>query len=159
MTARLGPCQADVYAAERDALSGRGPRWRRRREAQAYADALVGSPWFAERWPHFVRCAVVRRGTGSVYSTNEALDAFGPGGRPTEGAVLLADSGLCQEVVLHELAHLLAPRDCGHGAPFIAVQLELVRREMGFFAYAEYRAALARRPASGAELAGAARLG
>lgn len=145
MRARLGAVQSDVYAAEHEALSGRGVQWRRVRDAQAYVDDLVASPWFVERWPHFVRCAVERRGSGSVYSTNDALDRCGPGGAPTEGAVLLADGCLCQEVVLHELAHLLAPPDCGHGPEFLAVQTELVRREMGFFAFVEYREALARR--------------
>lgn len=149
---KLGACQADVYAAEEEALNGRGVRWSRIRAAQDYVDRMVGSPWFAELWPHFLRGAVVRRGSGSVYSTNQPLDRSGPGGRPTEGVVLLADGALRQEVLLHELAHLLAPPDCGHGAPFLHVQLELVRREMGFFAYVEYRRALERRPAAGAEL-------
>lgn len=145
MPVRLGPAQSDVYAAEREALDGRGTRWRRLRDAQAYVDAVVGSPWFGERWPHFVHCAVERRGSGSVYSTNDPLDVMGPEGRPLEGVVLLADRSLRQEVVLHELAHLLAPPGCGHGAPFIEVHLELVRREMGFFAWADYRSALAAR--------------
>ena len=145
MRAKLGIRQAEVYAAERDALSGRGRRWRRVRDAQEYVDALVASPWFAERWPHFVRCAVERRGSGSVYSTNDVLGRGGPAGAVSEGAVLVADGCLCQEVVLHELAHLLAPPESGHGPGFLAVQTELVRREMGFYAFVEYREALARR--------------
>ena len=142
MPPRLGEAQAAVYAAEREALDGRGRSWRGTREVQAYLDHLVTSEWFSERWPHFVHCAVERRGAGSVYSTNEGLDDAGPDGRPTEGVVLLAGRPLRQEVVLHELAHLLAPPGCGHTAPFVDVQLELVRGEMGFFAWAEYRAAL-----------------
>ena len=142
MAVRLGAWQADVYAAEREALEGHGARWRRIRDAQAYADGLVGSDWFSGRWPHFLHCRVVRRGSGSVYSTNDALDDHGPDGRPTEGVVLLADGSVRQEVLLHELAHLLAPPDCGHGAPFVDVQLELVRHEMGFYAFTDYRAAL-----------------
>lgn len=148
MAPRLGEAQADVYAAERDALDGLGRSWRRTREVQAYLDRLVSSPWFEERWPHFVHCAVERRGAGSVYSTNEPLDHAGPDGRPTEGVVLLAGRPLRQEIVLHELAHLLAPPGCGHAMPFVDVQLELVREEMGFFAWAEYRSALAARGAT-----------
>lgn len=143
--ARLGTWQAEVYAAEHEALSGRGRRWRRVRDAQEYVDALVASPWFTGRWPHFVRCAVERRGSGSVYSTNAVLDRRTVDGAPTEGAVLMADGSLCQEVLLHELAHLLAPPDSGHGPEFLAVQTELVRGEMGFYAFVEYREALARR--------------
>jgi putative metallohydrolase (TIGR04338 family) len=146
--ARLGRRQAAVYAAEHEALGGRGRRWRRVREAQEYLDALVASPWFAERWPHFVRGAVERRGSGSVYSTNAVLDRRAVDGAPTEGAVLMADGCLCQEVVLHELAHLLAPPDSGHGPEFLAVQMELVRHEMGFYAFVDYRDALARRQAT-----------
>jgi putative metallohydrolase (TIGR04338 family) len=56
--------------------------------------------------------------------------------------LLLADGGLRQPVVLHELAHLLLPPHAGHGPPFAEVLLELVRHEMGFFAYAELQQAL-----------------
>lgn len=143
--ARLGAWQAEVYAAEHEALTGRGRRWGRVRDAQEYVDALVASSWFAERWPDFVHCAVERRGSGSVYSTNAVLDRRAVDGAPTEGAVLMADGCLCQEVLLHELAHLLAPPESGHGPEFLAVQTELVRREMGFHAFVEYREALARR--------------
>ena len=61
------------------------------------------------------------------------------------GTVLVADGALRQPVVLHELAHLLAPPGTAHGPEFLAVQLELVRREMGFPAWAEYRRVLDRR--------------
>ena len=149
MAPELGECQAGVYAAENDALSGLGIRWRRVAEAQAYADRLVGSAWFGERWPHFLHCAVQRRGSGSVWSLSHPFDASGPGGRPTEGLILLADGAAAQEVLLHELAHLLAPPDAGHGPGFVDVHLDLVRAEMGFFAFAGYRDALrARVPAA-----------
>jgi hypothetical protein len=47
---------------------------------------------------------------------------------------------------LHELAHLLAPVESGHGLPFAEVLLELVRHEMGFFAFADFCAALRASP-------------
>ena len=144
---RLGPRQAALYAAEAESLGGLGVSWRRLAEARAYLDTLVESDWFAARWPHFVRCALQRRGRGSRWSTCQPLDADGPGGRPTEGVVLVADGGLSQPVLLHELSHLLAAPGSGHGDEFAAVQLALVRREMGFFAYAAYRQALRRTPA------------
>jgi predicted metal-dependent hydrolase len=49
--------------------------------------------------------------------------------------------------VLHELAHLLCPPEVGHGPRFADVLLTLVRHEMGFNAYADLHAALARSPA------------
>jgi hypothetical protein len=70
----------------------------------------------------------------------------GPGRRPTEGLILLADGSSRQHILLHELAHLLAPADAGHGPEFVGVHLDLVRSAMGFFAYAAYRAAIEARP-------------
>jgi len=142
--AALGRWQAAVYAAEQEALVGVGRRWRRLGEAQDYADRLVESEWFAARWGHFVACAVERRGRGSRWSLARCLEA-GPGGRANEGVVLLAPQDLCQRAFLHELSHLLVPPGSGHGPAFIEVHLELVRRELGFVAYADYRAALGRR--------------
>ena len=142
----LGPHQAALYAAEAESIDGLGRRWRRRDEVQAYVDAVVDSEWFGRHWDHFVRCTVERRGHGSVWSTNHSLDAGGPAGRPTEGVILLATRGLTQPVVLHELAHLLSSPGSGHGPPFAATFLKLVRHEMGFFAYADLLHALRRRP-------------
>ncbi len=143
----LGTRQAELYAAEADTIDTWGMRWSRVDDAQAYLDGLVGSAWFFARWPHFVRGVVRRRGRGSTWSTNAGLDADGPGGRPTEGVVLLADGALRQSTLLHELAHLLADPAAGHGPAFAETLLTLVRHEMGFFAFAEYFHALRRRDA------------
>jgi len=142
---RLGACQEQLYAAEAETISELGLRWKHVADVRAYLDGLVESEWFAERWPHFVRCTAERRGSGSVWSTCQRLDEDGPGGRATEGTVMLADGALAQPVVLHELAHLLLPPDAGHGPEFAETLLTLVRREMGFFAFAAYYHALRRR--------------
>ncbi|MHB1912666.1 MAG: hypothetical protein ACYCTI_11505, partial [Acidimicrobiales bacterium] len=143
---RLGVVQAAVYAAEAEALETWGQRWSRLHQARAYADGLVGREWFVARWPHFGRCHVERRGSGARYSTAAALDTDGPGPQPGGAIVLLAPGHLNQAVLLHELAHVLAGPGEGHSAGFLTVQLELVRNEMGFPAYVDYRAALSRRP-------------
>ena len=145
---KLGVVQAAVYAAEAEALEVWGQRWSRLREAQAYADGLVGRAWFGERWPHFGHCEVHRRGSGARYSTAAALG--GDALAPSEAVILLAPGHLTQAVLLHELAHVLAGAGAGHDSEFLVVQLELVRQEMGLPAYIEYLAALGRRP----ELAG-----
>lgn len=148
---QLGVVQAAVYAAEAEALEGWGQRWARLAQAQAYAEALVGREWFAACWPLFGRVQVERRGSGARYSTAAALgedNRQAPG--PAGAVVLLAPGHLTQAVLLHELAHVLAGPGEGHGAGFLAVQLELVRNEMGVEAWVDYRAALSRR----AELAG-----
>lgn len=142
MPPALGACQADVYSAEHESLGRLGVRWTRLGDARAHLDRLVSSAWFAGRWPHFVHCGVERRGSGSVWSVSHPLDSDGPGGRPTEGVVLVADGGLTQPVLLHELAHLLAGPEAGHGPGFARVHLTLVRHDMGFPAYVEYRDAL-----------------
>ena len=152
MATRLGVVQAAVYAAEEEALAGAGVVWRRIAEARHYAALLVDRDWFAARWPEFGRLHVERRSSGARYSTCAALDGTdrSPPGGPTGAVVLLAPGHLTQAVLLHELAHVLAVGDEGHGAGFLTVQLELVRHEMGVMAWADYRAALSRRP----ELAG-----
>ncbi len=141
MARRLGPQQAALYAAEAASIDGLGIVWRRLGDAQLAVDGLVGSAWFAERWPHFVRAVVERRGRGATWSTCNPLDTAGPGGRPTEGVILVAGA-LRQPTVLHELTHLLLPRGAGHGRDFAEAMLALVRHEMGFVAYVEYLYAL-----------------
>jgi putative metallohydrolase (TIGR04338 family) len=160
MATRLGVVQAAVYAAEEEALSPAGVRWRRIGEAQRYAEALVEREWFAARWPEFGRLHVERRSSGARYSTCADLDgsALTPTGRPTAAVVLLAPGHLTQAVLLHEVAHVLAAGDDGHGPGFLAAQLELVRHEMGLMVWAAYRAALASRPELAALTAEALRL-
>jgi len=138
----LGSAQAAVYAAEEATVGRCGQEWSTVRAAQAYLDALVGSGWFFDRWPHLVRATIERRGNGATWSTCQSLDAGGAGGRPSEGVILLAGPVLAQATVLHELAHLLAPPDTGHGPAFTEILLELVRHEMGFYAFADLRLAL-----------------
>jgi len=140
--ALLGRQQADLYAAETEALEGLGLAWRRLPAAQAYLDALIGSAWFFDHWPTLVRVTIERRGRGSVWSTCQHLDAHGPHNRATEGVILVAEGSLTQAVVLHELAHLLLPAGAGHGPAFARTMLRLVRHEMGFFAFSALHEAL-----------------
>jgi putative metallohydrolase (TIGR04338 family) len=118
--------------------------WARLADAQRDLDRLVASAWFAERWPHFERATIERRGRGAVWSLGVALDHAGPWETPTEGVILVAGA-LRQPVVLHELAHLLVPDGEGHGPMFAETLLTLVRAEMGFPAFAELYYALRRR--------------
>lgn len=132
-----------MYAAEADALAGRGIRWRRVADAQAYADRLVGSAWFGSRWPHFGRAHIERRGSGATWSACAPVAWDHPGPEPTEAVLFLAPGQVGQTALLHELAHALAGPGDGHSPAFVDVQLELVRHEMGFFAFTDYREALA----------------
>lgn len=145
-TVQLGACQSAVYRAEAEALSGTGRRWRRIEEVRRYVDALVRADWFAERWPDLLDVGVERRGAGARWSLAVAEATGYPGGPCTEGRILVAGP-LSQLVVLHELAHLLAHPDDTHGPVFARIHLELVRQEMGFAAFTDYRDALRRVPA------------
>lgn len=144
MTPRLAPHQAALYAAEDETIAHLGVRWRRCGDAQAYLDRLIASAWFFEHWPGFLRCRVARRGAGSRWSTCERFDTGEPAEAGTGGVILVADGCLTQPVVLHELAHLLLPPDVGHHPAFAETLLTLVRREMGFFAFADLSNALRR---------------
>ncbi|GAC1590730.1 MAG: hypothetical protein NVS3B21_08560 [Acidimicrobiales bacterium] len=142
MAVALGTWQAAVYAAEAASVDRLGRRWPRTSEAQMFLDRLIGSEWFAARWPWLLRCTIERRGSGAVWSTFHALDADGPEGCASEGVLLVAGAPLLEPVVLHELAHLLLPPGTHHGPAFARTLLTLVRHEMGFFAFAELLAAL-----------------
>lgn len=144
MTVTLASHQAALYSAEAATIEGLGLRWRRLADAQRYLDGLIGSAWFFDRWPAFVRGTIERRGSGSSWSTCQHLDATGTSGHATEGVILVADGGLTQPVVLHELTHLLLPPGSGHRTAFAETHLTLVRHEMGFFAFAAYYHALRR---------------
>jgi putative metallohydrolase (TIGR04338 family) len=147
----MSPAQRAVYAAETRALDDLGMRWQRIGDVQRYVDELIGSAWFFDRWPHFVRATVERRPRGSRWSCAHPLDAAGPVRMPTESVILLADGAWTQPVVLHELAHLLSPPDAGHGAAFVDTQLALVRHDMGLFAFASYERELRRQQARASE--------
>ncbi|GAC1378732.1 MAG: hypothetical protein NVSMB4_08370 [Acidimicrobiales bacterium] len=142
MATALGTWQAAVYAAEAASIDRVGRRWWWTSGAQDFVDHLIDSDWFAARWPWLLRCTIERRGAGAVWSTFHALDADGPGGRASEGVLLVAGAPLLEPVVLHELAHLLLPPGTDHGPAFARTLLTLVRHEMGFFAYAELLSAL-----------------
>lgn len=120
--------QEALYAAEREALGSRGVRFPNFAAVQAYVAGITDSEWWAERCP-VQACVEVHSSAGDSnwagWSNHE------------EHAVWV---NLEQRVVLHELAHLLTPRQ-GHGPGFARVYLELVREHMGFHAYGALRAA------------------
>lgn len=118
------PEQLALYAAEDAALTGRGILFSGLAEAQRYADRLVASDWWGERWPQVDRVAVGR-------SRSRRWDGYTV---LAPGVPEIRLSSLRQRVLLHELAHAVTP-GAGHGPPFVAAYLALVRREMGFHAY------------------------
>ena len=114
--------QQAVYAAEDAALDGAGRSFPHLGEVRAYVAELVGSDWWADRWPHVEAIPVAR-------SRSERLDGYAVGGT---GEIRL--SSLREPVVLHEVAHVVTP-GAGHGPEFVDALLALVRERLGFHAY------------------------
>ena len=126
--------QQSVYASEEAALGEAGRLFRHLGEVRAYVDDLVASDWWADRWPHIEAIPVGRTRSGRV------------GGYAIEptGEIRLAGGSLREPVLLHEIAHVVAP-GAGHGPAFVAGLLALVRERLGFHAYGALRAELRRR--------------
>ena len=126
--------QRAVYAAEDAALTGAGRSFRHLGEVRDYVADLVGSEWWADRWPQVEGIPVAGSRSGRV--AGYAVDG--------SGGIRLAHRGLREPVVLHEIAHVVTP-GAGHGPPFVAALLALVRERLGFHAYGALLAELRRR--------------
>ncbi len=127
---RLGSRQAAIY--DHQGAGGPGRRFKDIREVRAYVDALVDSDDFQATWPDVLVIECERRGSGATWSL----------ACPSLSTIRLAE--LSQLIVLHEVAHICAPNDGGHGPEFARTFLTLVRREMGFHAYGAILNALRR---------------
>jgi putative metallohydrolase (TIGR04338 family) len=89
---------------------------------QAYVDELVTNRWFEDRWG--VRSFHVRPGHGHRRATADE-----------HGVLQMPRWARTELVLLHEVAHCLAPRGCApHGPEYAGVLVCLVRRRMGLAA-------------------------
>jgi putative metallohydrolase (TIGR04338 family) len=128
--------QLDVYASEEVALAGAGRVFRDLREVRAYLDELVGSDWWADRWPHIEAIPVARTRSGRF------------SGYAVDGSGEIRVGSLREPVVLHEVAHVVTP-GAGHGPAFVKALLALVRERLGFHAYGALLAELRQRDVVG----------
>lgn len=126
--------QLAVYAAEEAALDGQGRVFGDLGEVRVYLDELVAGDWWGDRWPHLDGIRVDR-------SRSERWAAYTVVGA---GDIRLSGAGLTEPVLLHEVAHVVAP-GAGHGPDFVTALLALVRERMGFHAYGALLAELHRR--------------
>jgi putative metallohydrolase (TIGR04338 family) len=124
--------QLSVYASEDAALAATGKEFRDLRQVRAYLDDLIGSDWWADRWPHVEAIPVARTRSGRF--SGYAVDGTGE----------IRVGSLREPVVLHEVAHVLTPGS-GHGPAFVDALLALVRERLGFHAYGALLAELRRR--------------
>jgi putative metallohydrolase (TIGR04338 family) len=128
--------QLSVYAGEEAALADAGRVFRDLREVRAYVDELVGSDWWADRWPHIEAIPVARTRSGRF------------SGYAVDGSGEIRVGILREAVVLHEVAHVVSP-GAGHGPAFVDALLALVRERLGFHAYGALLAELRRRDVVG----------
>ncbi len=130
--------QLNVYAGEEAALAGAGRMFRDLREVRVYLDELIGSDWWADRWPHIEAIPVARTRSGRF------------SGYAVEGSAEIRVGSLREPLVLHEVAHVVTP-GAGHGPAFVNALLALVRERLGFHAYGALLAELRRRNVVGRE--------
>ena len=128
--------QQSVYAGEEAALAGAGRAFRDLGEVRAYLDDLIGSDWWADRWPHVEAIPVARTRSGRF--TGYAVEESGE----------IRVGSLQESVVLHEVAHVVTP-GTGHGPAFVEALLALVRERLGFHAYGALLAELRQRDVVG----------
>jgi putative metallohydrolase (TIGR04338 family) len=124
--------QLHVYAGEEAALTGAGRVFRDLREVRTYLDDLIGTDWWADRWPHVEAIPVARTRSGRF--SGYAVDGTGE----------IRVGSLRETVVLHEVAHVVTPGS-GHGPAFVNALLALVRERLGFHAYGALLAELRHR--------------
>jgi putative metallohydrolase (TIGR04338 family) len=124
--------QQGVYAGEDAALAATGKEFRDLGQVRAYLDELIGSDWWADRWPHVEAIPVARTRSGRL------------SGYAVEGTGEIRVGSLSEPVVLHEVAHVVTP-GAGHGPAFVEALLALVRERLGFHAYGALLAELRRR--------------
>jgi len=116
--------QKRLYQAER-CLWGHGRDFASNQEVIEYLDSVVQSDWFVKRygWVPPIRVEPMR-------STKWA------GCADRQGYVIYLKRRT-ENVVLHELAHLLNYSD-QHDHSFVDIMLHLIRNAMGFYAWSEF---------------------
>jgi putative metallohydrolase (TIGR04338 family) len=129
-----------AYRAEDKAL----PRLDQKRfkdigEVARYCRDLISTEWFQRRWPHFERLDLFYRPRKRAASANSREYEAITGGSCYFGAWALGDRPGRKDparlggewLVLHELAHAIAPRGHSHDALWARIYLELVKFKMG----------------------------
>lgn len=113
-----------VYDVERATLWGNGRSFETLDDVQRYVDELTLSRRFVERFGYReIECV---RGIAKT-------SARGYRRSPTRGLITLPTWAWNEPVILHEIAHTLAPADCVHGGEFVGILKLLVKLQMPDF--------------------------
>ena len=135
---RTPPRPAGIYEAEDTAARKAGlRRFRTFSELEEVLQRVVQGDWWAAQFPNApLEVEVSRRSRNATFSA-AATDSQGV------GLIAIVDgSGWGMETILHELAHLAAGPDAGHGSRFAEALLALWRHEAGIEAWACLRTEL-----------------
>ena len=90
-------------------------------DPQEYFDHVVSTKFFQNRWMPVLR----RRVTVKTSNHSSAWSNLG------DNIIYLPPWAMTDFTLLHEIAHMCAPRPLDHGPKFIAAELALVSRFMG----------------------------
>lgn len=104
------------------AKGGTNNRWPSIEEAQTYVDSLVRARWFQSRWGQVV-ITVGKKTNGAATGTRHSR---------WSGTIQLPPWGRSEQVILHEVAHVLTPPGhAWHGPQYAAIMLTLVEHRIG----------------------------
>ena len=120
--------QKNVYKAQE--LVGRGQVFSTYEAAQAFADSLTSSHWWETTYSSIVAIEVQPAPEGEPAT----------GRLDTDVRVAVAEipkSMLNERVLLHEVAHAIAPPECGHSATWVREFMSLMYRALGSDRYFE----------------------
>ena len=115
--------QQGVYDAESTTALGR--TFASIEDAQVFVDSITASDWWTDCYPDVVRVDVTKQRENSpCIGTVEG----------TVGIIALNSYGLCERVIIHEVAHTVEPK-AGHTGPWVRANLNITYRVRGSDAY------------------------
>ena len=117
--------QKRLYEAERP-LWGYGRTFSDTEEVTAYLNDVIHSEWFIKQYGWMSIPILVADWNSTKWS-----------GCADKKTFTIYVNRRTENVVLHELAHLICPTD-EHDALFVSILQHLIRHTMGFYAWSEF---------------------
>jgi len=115
--------QQGVYDAESTTALGR--TFASIEDAQAFVDSITASDWWTDCYPDIERVDVVAQRENSPCVGTVSGNV---------GKIALNTYGLCERVIIHEIAHTVEP-NAGHAGPWVRASLNITYRVRGSDAY------------------------
>jgi hypothetical protein len=150
---RRDSMRSKVYTAEKEALPAWWYEGWTEEQTVAYITTVLRTRWFEARWPKFAKQVRVwdRPPTSGQFMSKDAVNVrwrrgYGATAWKSGNEIVFGVTGnnLGRAIILHELAHLIAPENAAHGRYFCKTYLLLVERYLGTGAYRALRKAFVR---------------